>query len=220
MEIEVMPKEAGQASLRLCVYYRNQLLQSLGLKARVGPEIGETPAIARLLADGDVLPWTVIYDREFDPAIDPGKTQGDWGFDRPCLSVGSSEQPYILPDSLPDEGQWPERPLVFLNACRSVGLDPELLGGFVQAFVDHGAAGVIGTEVRVWEPLATAFAERFLEKFLTCEPVGVILRDLRHELLRCHNPLGLVYTNYCSADLHLILPAAPPEVSDDRLLGG
>ena len=80
---------------------------------------------------------------------------------------------------------------------------PKVLGDFIRTFAESGAAGVIGTEVKVWKPLATFVAERFFDAFLARQPVGQILRGLRHELLRRYNPLGLVYTNYCSADLKL-----------------
>ncbi|MDY7079260.1 MAG: helix-hairpin-helix domain-containing protein [Chloroflexota bacterium] len=134
----------------------------------------------------------------------------DW--DVPYLSVGNAEDQRIVPSDLsqPDRrGRqvycWPEHPLVFVNGCETVGLRPTVMSEFVRTFAELGAAGVIGTEIKVWEPLATFFAEGFLSRFLAGhQTVGQILRDLRHELLRRYNPLGLIYTNYCSADLRLV----------------
>lgn len=133
------------------------------------------------------------------------------GWPKPYLSVGRTKGQRIVPENftrLDIQNQpvyrWTEHPLVFVNGCHTAGLTPAIMGHFVQTFAELGAAGVIGTEVKVWEPLAIFFAERFFHAFLQGQSVGQILRDLRHELLRRHNPLGLVYTNYCSADLGLV----------------
>jgi hypothetical protein len=120
----------------------------------------------------------------------------------PFLAVGSSDRQQIRPVTLDNEKYtWPNAPLVLINACKSVALEPDLLGDFVRKFAEHGAAGVIGTEVSVWEPLAVEVANFFFEEFLKGRPVGEILLELRHMLLQKHNPLGLIYTNYCSVDL-------------------
>jgi hypothetical protein len=45
------------------------------------------------------------------------------------------------------------RPLVFINACHSLAVEPETLVSYLDAFVTWGhAAGVIGTEVKVAQP--------------------------------------------------------------------
>jgi hypothetical protein len=120
------------------------------------------------------------------------------------LAVGSSDRYQIRPGTLDNEKYWwANAPLVLINACKSAALEPALLGDFVQKFAEHGAAGVIGTEVSVWEPLAVEVAESFFQAFLQGDPVGKILLDLRHRLLQKYNPLGLIYTNYCSADLRV-----------------
>ena len=68
---------------------------------------------------------------------------------------------------------------------------------------DRGAAGVIGTEIPVWEPLATEMAVRFLTSFLAGRPVGQALLDVRRALLAQNNPLGIIYTLYAGAELAL-----------------
>ena len=45
-------------------------------------------------------------------------------------------------------------------------LEPDALGHFIQVFAEHGAAGVIGTEISVYEPLAAFVAEEFFREFL------------------------------------------------------
>lgn len=131
------------------------------------------------------------------------------GVPAPFLAVGKSRDrllPIDLREIDPDDGtplySWPRHPLVFLNGCETAMLEPRVLAHFVDAFAERGAAGVIGTEVPVFEALATEVAEVFLRLFLReGRSVGEALRQIRHDLLRRNNPLGLVYTAYASADL-------------------
>jgi hypothetical protein len=93
-------------------------------------------------------------------------------------------------------------PLVLLNGCGTVGFSPDALSPFIVKFVnDRGAAGIIGTEVVVWEELATDFAAFFLEKFLSGQSAGEALLATRRALIANYNPLGLVYTLYAAAHL-------------------
>ena len=95
------------------------------------------------------------------------------------------------------------RPLVFINACHSAELDPAALFNYVDAFVGAGnAAGVIGTEVKVQQDLAMAFAQLFFDGLLTGgATVAQALRMARMEFLAQGNLFGLAYTPYCWADL-------------------
>ena len=95
------------------------------------------------------------------------------------------------------------RPLVFINACHSAELDPAALFNYVDAFVGAGnAAGVIGTEVKVQQDLAMAFAQLFFDGLLTGgATVARALRQARMDFLARGNLFGLAYTPYCWADL-------------------
>ncbi|MCP4400020.1 MAG: CHAT domain-containing protein [bacterium] len=121
------------------------------------------------------------------------------------IAVGSSIEQQIRAVTLDNEGyDWENAPLVFINGCKTVALEPGLFGNFIHKFADRGAAGVIGTEVSVWEPLAKEVAEMFFRQFLEGhKSVGEILLDIRRHLLQKRNPLGLIYTNYCSIDLKI-----------------
>ena len=66
----------------------------------------------------------------------------------------------------------------------------------------HGA-GVIGTEITIFEELATIFAEECLGRFLQGEAIGAALRRARLRLLQEGNPLGLVYIPFVIATLAL-----------------
>jgi hypothetical protein len=96
-------------------------------------------------------------------------------------------------------------PLVFVNACHSLEINPNTLASYLEAFIGAaGAAGVIGTEVRVEQKLAMQFAQSFFERFVDVEgTVDRALRQVRFDFLREGNLFGLLYTPYCWADLSL-----------------
>lgn len=101
-------------------------------------------------------------------------------------------------------------PLVFINGCHTTSMNPEVTLDFVSSFVQtSGAAGVIGTEITIFEPLAVRFAEECFKRFVGAPPftekmpIGRAVRGARLELLRQGNPLGLVYIPYAVASLRL-----------------
>ena len=97
------------------------------------------------------------------------------------------------------------RPLIFINACHSVEINPDTLVSYLDAFVGAAhAAGAIGTEVRVNQRLAMEVAAQFFERFFRGETVDQALRAVRLDLLAHGNLFGLVYTPYCWSDLHVI----------------
>lgn len=97
------------------------------------------------------------------------------------------------------------RPLIFINACHSLAIEPETLVSYLDAFVTWGhAAGVIGTEVKVAQPLAMDVAEQFFRRLLArTHTVETALHEIRLDYLAQGNLFGLVYTPYCWADLRL-----------------
>jgi hypothetical protein len=131
--------------------------------------------------------------------------------DVPYISVGPLTEEFITAVTLHNEDiLWEKpRPLVFLNGCHTTGLEPEQAFEFVSAFVTGAhAAGVIGTEITVFEPLARAFAEDCLRRFLGGAELGWAVRDARLALLKASNPLGLVYLPYALPSLRLV-PTKP-----------
>jgi hypothetical protein len=100
--------------------------------------------------------------------------------------------------------KWTEvRPLVFLNGCNTVGVSPDDLLTFTGSLARANAAGVLGWEITIPETLGRQFGVDFLKGFLNREPIGELVRNLRLSLLAGYNPLGLAYTPYCLAKLHL-----------------
>jgi hypothetical protein len=96
------------------------------------------------------------------------------------------------------------QPLVFINGCHTTALEPEVAFDLVQRFVETvGAAGVIGTQITIFEPLAVAFGEACLRRFMDGTPIGEAVRQARLELLEQGNPLGLVYDAFAIASLKM-----------------
>ena len=130
--------------------------------------------------------------------------------DMPYLEVGKGEA--ITPASLFRKRiRWTDpRPLVFLNGCHTVALDPEQVMDLVTEFVEVAqATGVIGTEITIFEPLARAFAEECLGRFLSGQPIGQAVRGARLGLLKAGNPLGLAYNPFVLASV--TLAPRPPQ---------
>lgn len=95
------------------------------------------------------------------------------------------------------------RPFVLLNACHAgvptATAELEYLG---RAFVEHGAAGVLGPQIEIPQIFASEYAHAFLDRYLTgSRTAGEICRALvRHFLDELHNPLALAYLLYCGID--------------------
>ena len=131
---------------------------------------------------------------------------GGWvGPDVPALFVGEAGEAKFTRDNLAAYAiRWPQRPLVFINGCHTAALRPTTVGDFATGFVeDAHAAGVIGTEITIFESLAKEFAEAFVPEFAKGTAVGEAVRLARLALLRQGNPLGLVYIPYALATLRL-----------------
>ena len=131
----------------------------------------------------------------------------------PYIQVGPEDERGITRDNLRFKRiRWDDtRPLVFINGCHTTALTPEVALEFVSAFVENAAAsGVMGTEITIFEPLACAFAEGFLRRFLSGVPIGEAVRGTRLALLKAGNPLGLVYIPFVMASLHLVERSASP----------
>jgi len=137
--------------------------------------------------------------------------EADPSIDDPCLEfVGANAKPQRIVAGDLSGPVWNNRPLVILNGCGSVGFSPDALSPFLPALVrDRHAAGLLGSEVSVWEQLAGKFAEYFLEAFLVRQANGLhrtageAVLIARRKLLALKNPLGLVYTLYANSDLRL-----------------
>jgi hypothetical protein len=66
-----------------------------------------------------------------------------------------------------------------------------------------GAAGVVGTEIPVWSQLAEQVGLQLLTHLLNRKSIGEAFLEMRKDFLRQLNPLGLAYSYYAPATLHL-----------------
>jgi hypothetical protein len=125
----------------------------------------------------------------------------------PALMIGSKATPGFIDTTSfrPFRIRWPQaRPLVLINGCHTTDISPDQALSFVKTFVEYvEAAGVIGTQITIFEPLAQRFAESFLAAFRAGEPLGRAVRKARLQLLAQRNPLGLVYQPFAYAGLKL-----------------
>jgi hypothetical protein len=126
--------------------------------------------------------------------------------DEAYVQVGPVDEPAITTAVLTNERvHWDAvRPLVFINGCHTTALEPEKAFEFVAPLVAlHGAVGVIGTEITIFEPLARDFAEACLRRFLEGVTLGAAVRGARLDLLAAGNPLGLAYIAFALPGLRL-----------------
>ena len=125
----------------------------------------------------------------------------------PSIEVGPPKTRGISRDNLRnDDIFWEDvRPLVFINGCHTTALEPQSAIDLVSGFLDTAeAAGVIGTEITNFVPVARVFAEECLRQFLVNKlPIGQAVRLARLAVLQQANPLGLMYVPYVMADLRL-----------------
>jgi hypothetical protein len=127
------------------------------------------------------------------------------------LRLASEQHPaYVSAADL--KPQWfrtwsaPPQPVVMINACESIATVPEVVHDFLGKLRGLGACGIVGTEIKVWTDLAQPFGSQLVNAFLRGESVGEAFLNIRRQLLRRCNPLGLAYTFYAPATLHLHAP--------------
>lgn len=123
-------------------------------------------------------------------------------FGSPYLEIGKDTR--IESNDLDAWGiRFPQRPLVFMNACDSASYSPDQFDDLIQLLCSRGAAGVIGTQCEVREVLANEFVLLFLKSFLRRIPAGQALFDVRHALLAQGDPRGLAYSLFAAAEVRL-----------------
>jgi hypothetical protein len=132
---------------------------------------------------------------------------GGYAGSAPYLQVGGDSSQTIDPSNIRTYRiRWASpRPLVFINGCHTTSVSPLQALDFIKPFVTRArCAGVIGTEITIFEELATTFAEACLSRFYAGEGIGMAIRNARLTLLQEGNPLGLVYIPFVMAGLHLV----------------
>jgi hypothetical protein len=82
-------------------------------------------------------------------------------------------------------------------------LSPELIHGFLGVLRQMGASGVVGSEIPVNILLARVVGYGVVKRLLDGMSIGEAFLDVRRHLQRQGNPLGLAYSFYSPATLHL-----------------
>ena len=177
-------------------------LQALGEIIDAGDALMDRTAVLKALAAGD---RSLYY---FFCHAEKGDTQPIG------LRLKLAENQLLVAGSLPSRsdaaewewnlGAWDQhRPLVFLNACKSIALDATLVSPFVDGFIDLGASALVGTEVQVFTELAASTARELLRRMVALrEDLGTALLHVRRAMLGAGNPMGLAYAAYGSTALH------------------
>lgn len=128
--------------------------------------------------------------------------------DTPSIEVGPPKTRGIFRDNLRNQRiRWSTtRPVVILNGCHTAALEPDKAIDLVGGFIDVSqAAGVIGTEITNFVPVARLFAEECLNRFLVQgQTIGEAIQGGRLKLLQQGNPLGLMYIAYVMPGLKLV----------------
>lgn len=102
---------------------------------------------------------------------------------------------YTMPD------RFRQRPVVFINACSAGAFSPLTFHSFLQAFRRNGAEGMVASFFPLPIKFAAAFGQEVMRRYMIGKPIGIVLLELRRELLARSNPLGLFYGLNCALDL-------------------
>jgi hypothetical protein len=124
----------------------------------------------------------------------------------PVLECGPGSKPFQIPPSYFDGiTSWGAvHPLVFINGCHTGDVKPEEFLEFITPLIVQGkAAGVVGTEIQIYDAMAACFADSCLSSFVGGKTIGEAVRDGRLAVLSTYNPLGLVYNPFISGGVKL-----------------
>jgi len=133
-----------------------------------------------------------------------GSVENDDGIPKHQLWFGSPEQCLDAYEIAGPGPSWPLKPIILLNGCGTGQINPARMLSLAESFTIRGAAGIVGTDVPVWEPLAYEVGRFLMEGLLQGFTIGDLILLMRRDLLARHNPLGLVYVVYGSADLKFV----------------
>lgn len=173
---------------------------------------------AGLAASGAQPPWRWLgvnegeaLERELlaNPHVVYFYCHGGRSGETPYLKIGDEDRSFRLDLTVIDDLNeyehlfWDSpRPLVVLNGCHTTDLRPGDPYNLVTPFIRRvNAAGVIGSEITIFESLAAAFGEALLGRFLAGVPLGEAVRLARLDLLAARNPLGMAYLPFALGNL-------------------
>lgn len=120
------------------------------------------------------------------------------------VAEDADQDSFISPANLrPGHIRWAHRPLVFLNACDSLAMRADVVGTMLHKLRRVGASGVVGTEITVWTALARPFGQELVARMAGGQTIGRAFLEIRLDMMRQLNPLGLVYSFFAPAGLRI-----------------
>jgi hypothetical protein len=128
---------------------------------------------------------------------------------------GGSFVPGLLNRAVTTQSLAENKPLVFINACRSAGAIPEYtrLMGWAEQFMAAGAGAFAGTLWAVRSEGALAFADAFYDALLDGATLGkATLQARRNAVADVSDPTWLAYTVYGDPNATAPVAAKPPAI--------
>jgi hypothetical protein len=128
----------------------------------------------------------------------------------PSIKLDSAFTPTFLTIAASDQALAKTTPVVFINACRSLGQAPSYnkLDGWAEKFVRAGAAAFIGSLWEVTDGMAREFAEELYLRLLDGDPLGKAVMTARHAVAaEPGDPTWLAYAVYGHPQAKLDLAA-------------
>ena len=149
--------------------------------------VTELMPLLRLIAQGRFGLLHFACHNRFDP--DDGSS----------IRLDSSFSPTFLATAASDQTLARAAPVVFINACRTLGQVPSYnkLDGWAEKFLRAGAAAFIGSLWDVSDGMAREFAQELYRRLLSGEPLGTAVMAARHAVAaQPGDPTWLAYAVY------------------------
>jgi hypothetical protein len=119
--------------------------------------------------------------------------------DGSSIKLDSHFTPTFLATAASDQTLAKARPIVFINACRSLGQVPSYnkLDGWADKFLRAGAAAFIGSLWDVSDGMAREFAQELYQRLAGGDPMGTAVMAARHAAAaQPGDPTWLAYAVY------------------------
>jgi hypothetical protein len=155
---------------------------------RQGEVISALTPLQNLLANGDFGLLHFACHNTYDPADGSSVRLGNVQFTPTLMTTAAINK--VLARSAPT---------VFMNACRSAGLNATYnqLDGWASKFLEAGAGAFIGSLWAVSDTAALEFAERLYSELQTGSPLGKAVMGARQAAAgQAGDPTWLAYTVY------------------------
>jgi hypothetical protein len=125
-----------------------------------------------------------------------------------ALEVGPAEDPQNTITVVPQErmswaGRQTPQPFVILMACESLAMRPDEKNALFAGFKNAGASGLVGSEITIGTRLGHEFGTGLLGAMRDGRSAGEAFAELRRDMLRRYNPLGLALTLHAPSSLHI-----------------